>query len=125
MEEVSRLVAIVDDDQAVCRSLRRLVRALGFEAHAFISANALLYGCGPEPPTHIVLDLHIPGLSGPPLVSRIRAQWPEARILVMSGLETPGAAEACLAAGAAVFLRKPILPSDLDRFLEPDGRHAV
>jgi len=125
MNEASRVVAIVDDDPAVGRALRRLVRALGHEAHAFPSGNALLHGSGPEPPTDILLDLHMPGQSGPPLVSRIRALWPEARIIVMSGLETPGAAEACVAAGATQFLRKPIHPADLDRFLAPDGHRPA
>ena len=122
MNGASRLVAVVDDDPGVSRSLRRLLRALGHEVRSFPSGNALLYGSGPEPPTDILLDLHMPGQSGPALVSRIRARWPEVRIHVMSGLETPGAAEACLAAGAGRFLRKPIHPSDLEGFLAPDGQ---
>jgi DNA-binding response OmpR family regulator len=124
MKGVLRLVAIVDDDPGVCRALQRLVRALGHEAHAFASGNALLYGNGPVPPTDILLDLHMPGPSGPPLVSRIRARWPEARILVMSGLETQDAAEACLAAGALQVLAKPIHPAVLDGLLRPEGRRA-
>jgi len=125
MRGISRHVAIVDDDQAVCRSLRRLVEALGHEAHTCKSGNALLYGSGPEPPTHVLLDLHMPGLSGPALISRVRSRWPDAQVLVMSGFETQGAAEACFAAGATAFLRKPILPADLDRFLAPDGRQTT
>jgi len=119
-----RLVAIVDDDPAVCRALRRLVVALGHEARAFHSASALLKGMGPVPPTDVLLDLHMPGRGGPPLVAQILTLWPAARILVMSGLETPGAAEACLAAGAALFLRKPIQPADLEQILAPDGHRA-
>jgi FixJ family two-component response regulator len=125
MEDLPRLVAIVDDDPAVCRALARLVRACGHGALSFDSGRALLCTSGPACPTDVLLDLHMPGLGGPPLIACIRTRWPRARIVMMSGLETPGSAKACLAAGAVLFLRKPILPCDLDRILAQTGRRAT
>jgi FixJ family two-component response regulator len=114
------MVAIVDDDPSVCRALRRLVLALGHEARTFESGNVLVDFADPVSPSHILLDLHMPGLRGAALVARIRSRWPEARVLVMTGLETPGAAEACRAAGATGLQRKPIRSDDLRRFLSLD-----
>lgn len=129
MESRGTAVAIVDDDPAVCKALRRLVTALGYEAHAFPSGNALLYGSEPGRLYDVLLDYHMPGLAAPSLVARLRARWPEARILVMSGLEIPGAATACLAAGADLFVRKPLKPADLKRILgdrsEDEGRSPL
>ncbi|MGI1661971.1 response regulator [Palleronia sp. KMU-117] len=117
MGEHTFCIAIVDDDPGVGRALRRLAISLGHEAFAFTSGNALLYGMGAAPPTHVLLDLHMPAPSGPALVARVLARWPEARILVMSGLETEGAADACRAAGASLLLRKPLRADDLEKFL--------
>jgi FixJ family two-component response regulator len=117
MGDWTRVVAIVDDDPGVGRAIRRLLRTMGHEAHAFSTGNALLYGVGSKPPSHVLLDLHMPGLGGPLLVARIHARWPEARILVMSGLETEGAADACRDAGACLLLRKPLRAEDIERFL--------
>jgi FixJ family two-component response regulator len=125
MDQPSHFVAVVDDDPGVCKALCRLVRAFGHEARAFGSGNALLYGIGPRPPSDVLLDLHMPGIGGPPLIARIRARWPDVRILVMSGLETPGAADACLAAGATCFFRKPIQPWDIENFLTREGDGAA
>ena len=112
-------MAIVDDDPGVCRSIARLVRALGHETRVFGSGDTLLDGMVAEPSTDILLDLHMPGLSGPPLLSQILMRWPGVRILVMSGFETPGAAEACLDAGAIRFARKPMRPHEIQDFLDP------
>ncbi len=114
-----RLVAIVDDDPGVCRSIARFVRSLGHETRVFGSGDELLCGMGPRAPTDILLDLHMPGLSGPPLVSQIRIQWPAVRILVMSGFETRGASEDCLEAGATLFASKPMPPHEIRNFLAP------
>ncbi len=110
-------VAIVDDDAAVCRALRRLLLSLGHSAEIFESGETLLEALGGAPPTHILLDLHMPGLHGPPLLHRIRAQAKGVQLIVMTGLELAGDREACLAAGADLFVRKPLKPTDLRRIL--------
>ncbi len=117
MKETQAVVAIVDDDAAVCRALRRLVLSLGHQATTFPSGQDLLEGLDLIPPTHILLDLHMPGLHGSVLLEKIRARTAHARVIVMTGLEMAGAREASLAAGADLFIRKPLTPADLNRIL--------
>ena len=117
MKATQAVVAIVDDDAAVCRALRRLVLSLGHQATTFSSGQDLLDGLDATPPTHILLDLHMPGLHGPMLLEQIRAKTTDARVVVMTGLEMAGAREASLAAGADLFIRKPLTPADLNRIL--------
>lgn len=121
MKPVRAVVAIVDDDAAVCRALRRLVRSLGHDAATYESGEALLAGLDAVPPTHILLDLHMPGLHGPALVERVRARTRDARMIVMTGLEMAGVRDASLAAGADEFVRKPLTPAELRRILAAVG----
>ena len=117
MEPSPSIVAIVDDDAAVRRALRRLVLSYGHDVATYADGEALLDGLDAGPITHILLDLHMPGLQGPALLEQIRARTAAARIVVMTGLDVPGSREACLAAGADVFVRKPLKPADLQRLL--------
>lgn len=118
MDPAKRLVAIVDDDPSVCRALARLVRSLGFEARTYPSGEALLDGAAAGPkPDDVLLDLHLPGLRGPRLLAALRALLAAARIVVMTGLDRPGAREACLDAGAAAYILKPVRREDLSRLL--------
>lgn len=124
MAPEKRLVAIVDDDSSVCRALARLARSLGFEARAYPSGEALLAeAAAGTAPDDVLLDLHLPGLRGPRLLAALRALPIAAQIVVMTGLDRPGAREACLDAGAAAYILKPVGRDDLSRLLagKPTG----
>lgn len=108
-----RLVAIVDDDPGVLRALGRLVRSLGFDAHTYPSGEALLAALPAASPDAILLDLHLPGLKGLELIAKLGERLAGARTIVMTGLDRPGARDACLSAGAAAYLAKPICREDL------------
>jgi CheY-like chemotaxis protein len=119
-----RLVVIVDDDPSVLRALGRLVRSLGFDVEGYASTGALLERIVAAPPDVVLLDLHLPGLRGPDAILTLRRLSPRARIIVITGLDHPGSREACLAAGAAAYLAKPIRRDELAALLratEPDG----
>lgn len=120
METGKRLVAIVDDDPGVRRALGRLLRSLGFDTRGYPSGEALLTGAAEPPPDEILLDLHLPGLRGPELIKAIRRRL-AARIVVMTGLDGPGARDACLGAGAAAYIAKPVLRDDLARLLSVEA----
>jgi CheY-like chemotaxis protein len=116
-----RLVAIVDDDPGVLRALGRLVRSLGFDAESHASTEALLDGVLTYPPDAVLLDLHLPGLRGLEAIHALRSRDPRASIIVMTGLDRPGAREACLAAGAAAYLNKPLRRDELAALLRAAG----
>lgn len=123
MQAEKRLVAIVDDDPSVCRALARLLASLGFDTRTFPSGEALLSGAAEAPPEEILLDLHLPGLRGPELLEAIRRRL-AARVVVMTGLDRPGAREACLGAGAAAYITKPVLRDELLRLLSVETREG-
>ncbi|HEY7616106.1 MAG TPA: response regulator, partial [Terriglobales bacterium] len=61
----------MDDDPSVRRGLERLIRSLGWKAETFGSAQEFLDHSWTEPPSCVVLDLQLPGLSGLDLQKRM------------------------------------------------------
>lgn len=121
MDAEKRLVAIVDDDPSVCRALARVVRSLGFDVETYGSGEALLAGAGAREPNEVLLDLHLPGLRGAALLGALRDRHITARVVVMTGLDRPGSREACLNAGAAAYITKPVQREDLAGLLGMPG----
>jgi len=117
MDKARRHVAIVDDDPGVCRAMARLATSLGWETSAHASGEALLDAMTSETPSDVLLDLHLPGLQGAPLIAALREGTAPPRVIVMTGFDRPGARAACLAAGAAAYLLKPVSGSDLERLI--------
>ena len=58
------VIAVVDDDASVRQGLERLIRSLGWHAETFASAQEFMARRWADPPSCLVLDLQLPGLSG-------------------------------------------------------------
>jgi CheY-like chemotaxis protein len=110
-------MAIVDDDPGVCRAMTRLAKSLGWKASTHASGQALLDAMATTTPSHVLLDLHLPGLHGPALIAELRVGADPPRVIVMTGYDRPGAREACLAAGADDYLLKPVASADLQHLI--------
>ena len=67
------IVAVIEDDSAARRALTRMIRAQGFRVASFSSAEELLHALPETRPQCLVIDVILPGMSGPDLVDRLRA----------------------------------------------------
>ena len=65
--EKQAVVAVVDDDESVRESLPDLLREFGFEPRAFSSAEEFLAAAGLAEVSCLLLDIGLPGMSGPEL----------------------------------------------------------
>ncbi|WP_335949604.1 response regulator [Salipiger bermudensis] len=117
-------VLVVEDDMSVSRALARAVRSLGFDVATFGTGEELLRSPVSAGPAALLLDLHLPGLSGADLILVLRQHFPDLRIIVMTGRDIGGARDACLSAGAELYITKPISRADLGLVLgaRPPGR---
>jgi Response regulator len=61
------LISVVDDDESVRESLPDLLREFGFAAQAFSSAEEFLASDCIDQPRCLVLDIAMPGMTGPDL----------------------------------------------------------
>jgi FixJ family two-component response regulator len=101
-------IAVVDDEEPIRKALKRLLCAAGLEAEGYASGQAFLEGSAAHPPDCVLLDLHMPNMSGQQLLARIRRMPGRPPVIVITGHDTPETREQCLASGAAAYLRKPL-----------------
>jgi FixJ family two-component response regulator len=106
----SRLhVAILDDDQSVRTALGRLLNASDMEAEAFATGVELFSSFASKgKPDCLVLDLQMPGMNGLDVLNYLREMNLRVPTVVITAHDEPGACEACIKAGAALHLRKPL-----------------
>ncbi len=101
------LVAIVDDDESVRESLPDLLRSYGLEADAFASAEAFLASGGLERTGCLVLDVAMPGMSGPELQLELLRAGRDIPIVFITAQPDERVRGAVLKAGALDYLIKP------------------
>ena len=118
MEESVPIIALVDDDPSVRRGLERLIRSVGWKAETFASAREFLEWPRTEPPSCVVLDLQLPGLSGLDLQKRMADVGLEIPIVLLTGHGDIPASVQAMKAGAVEFLTKPVDEQDLLRAIQ-------
>jgi FixJ family two-component response regulator len=101
------LVSIVDDDESVRESLPDLVRQFGFAAEAFPSAEAFLASELVDQTRCLILDIAMPGMSGPDLQRKLANQRRTIPIVFITATDDKGVRSQLLAEGAAECLFKP------------------
>ena len=107
------LSVVVDDDESVRESLPDLLREFGFAARAFSSAKEfLLSGCVDETGC-LILDIAMPGMSGPELQQELTRRGKKVPIIFITGQRDETTRDRVLKQGAAGFLLKPFSDSAL------------
>ena len=106
-------VAIVDDDESFARSLERLFRATGFEAHMYPSAETFLAATPFPQPDCLVLDIHLGGMSGLDLQLRLRQLGTRAPIIFVTAHDATQVRLEAERGGCAAYFLKPVLGKSL------------
>jgi FixJ family two-component response regulator len=106
-DEHQLLSVVVDDDESVREALPDLLREFGFAARAFSSAKEFLSsGCVDET-SCLILDVAMPGMSGPELQQELKHRGQEFPIIFITGQADEAIRDRLLRQGAAGFLIKP------------------
>ena len=106
------IVHIVDDDEAICSSLRLLLKSRGIPAAVHGSAEEFLAKYDPEQPGCLVLDVRMPGMSGLELQDELNRRGAIIPVIFITGHgDVPMAVEA-MQHGATDFLQKPFSDQD-------------
>ena len=101
------MIAIVDDDAAVREATKTLVRAMGYNASTFGSANEFLKSEKVHDTSCLITDLQMPGLSGIDLQDRLIASGYRIPIIFITAYPDENVRLRVMKAGAIGFLSKP------------------
>jgi FixJ family two-component response regulator len=106
MSKTPIYVAVVDDDESVCRSFGRLLRAAGFQPITYESAESFLadtkhpqFGC-------LVLDIQLGAMSGIELARRLATDGGHTPVIFITAHDDPETRAEAAAAGCTAYFRK-------------------
>ena len=99
-------VAVVDDDESLCRSLGSLLRAAGIQPITYASAEAFLADTKHPQFDFLVLDIQLGGISGIELARRLVAEGGHTPIIFITAHDDPETRAEAEAAGCMAYFRK-------------------
>jgi FixJ family two-component response regulator len=110
---IPSLVAVVDDDESVRESLPILLRECGFEAQAFASAEAFLASGSLGQTSCLILDVAMPGMTGPELQHELKLRGRIIPTIFITGDGDQAVRPRLLRLGAVECLFKPFSDTTL------------
>jgi FixJ family two-component response regulator len=111
-------IAIVDDDEAILRALRRLLRACGLQADTFASGRAFLDALPRQVPDCVLLDVQMPGLDGWEVQAKLATSGWRVPVIFITAHQDAAAQERAMSTGAVAFLSKPFRLSGILRGIQ-------
>lgn len=109
----SERILVVEDDHAVQKALRRLFEAEGYAVQIAPDGNTAVETFRTGPPSAVVLDLRLPGLSGREVCREFKQSSPAVPIIVLSATSDVSDKVLLLELGADDYVTKPFSPREL------------
>jgi FixJ family two-component response regulator len=107
MPQTAPVIAVIDDDASVRRAVQRLLQAAGWTVETFATARAFLEAGERARPACLVLDVHLPGMSGLQLQEHLAAAGAALPIVFITAYDDEATRARVQRAGAVAYLRKP------------------
>jgi FixJ family two-component response regulator len=107
-----KLVIVVDDDPSILRAVQRVLQVHGFDTEVFNTVEGFLEGAHVGEATCLVLDIHLPRMSGIELRRQLTRSGQALPVIFITAVESEVTQKAALEAGCVAYLHKPF-PSGL------------
>jgi len=101
------LVVVIEDDPASQRTLARVLRAGGYEAATYASAEDFLCSPPPSHPIGMLLDIHLGGMSGLDLQRQLRSEGSTLPVIIITAFDDLLSRQQAERLGCVAYLRKP------------------
>jgi FixJ family two-component response regulator len=101
------LLSVVDDDESIRGSVPGLIEEFGYAARAFSSAEEFLSSGAIDETSCLILDIAMPGMSGPELHLELKRRGEKVPVIFITGQKDEAIRTRLLKQGAAGFLLKP------------------
>jgi FixJ family two-component response regulator len=102
------MIYLVDDDKSVSYGFGMFLESAGMETRAFGTAEEFLKDARLQTGDILVLDIHLPGMSGCELLHKLSEAEVTIPVIVVTAFDEPQSREACRDYGVKAFLRKPV-----------------
>jgi two-component system nitrogen regulation response regulator GlnG len=112
-------VWIIDDDRSIRWVLEKALKKAGMDCTAFTNAGDALNELPRSAPDVILSDIRMPGIDGLSLLERIRSDYPQIPVIIMTAHSDLDSAVSAYDGGAFEYLPKPF---DLDEVIEQVGK---
>src|SRR5271166_1330013 len=106
-ENNSKLIAVVDDDDSMRSAIEGLLKAVGWPAQSFASAEAFLKSGQQHHATCLIADIRMPGMSGLELQAQLNTERCKIPTIFITAHGDTKMRMQALRAGAVEFLAKP------------------
>ena len=113
MENARSLVSIVDDDESVRESLPDLLKEFGFASQTFSSAEQFLASDGISHTKCLILDIAMPGMTGPDLQRELKRRGSSVPIVFITAQRDEAGQSLLIERGAVACLTKPFSDTEL------------
>jgi FixJ family two-component response regulator len=107
MSSPKPLVVVVEDDPASQKTLARVLRAGGYDASIYASAEAFLASPPRSTPIALLLDVHLGGMSGLELQQRLKNEGSTLPVVIITAFDDARSREQAERLGCVAYLRKP------------------
>jgi len=108
MPEPGPVIAVVDDEPEMRKALRRLLGIRKFRVLEYASGEDLIADLDSSQMDYLLLDLHMPGVTGFEVLETLQARQSPVSIIVVTAHDEPGTEEQVRALGACAYLKKPV-----------------
>ncbi|MGZ8159718.1 MAG: response regulator transcription factor [Methylobacter sp.] len=102
------VIAVVDDEESVCKGLERLLRSAGLTAETFFTGIDFLRFLETGRPVCVVLDLNMPHMNGFTVLDRLALKSSQLPVIIITGDDSEEAYERAIKYGIAAYLYKPV-----------------
>ncbi|MCF8026302.1 MAG: response regulator [Desulfobacteraceae bacterium] len=106
-------ILVVDDEKNIRLTVGRVLESLEIPVHTAVNGEAALQKLQEDRFSMVFLDLKMPGMDGMEVLRRIKANWPQTRVVIITAHGTIESAVKAMKLGAVDFLQKPFSPAEI------------